>query len=292
MSGEGKRLGRGLAALLGSEAATEAAPGAAPRDHLLRLAPDALVPNPEQPREVFAASALDDLVASLRAHGVLVPLVARRDDQGGYVLIAGERRWRAAKLAGLADVPVVVRGAPPSPAEQLELALIENLQREDLDPVEAAQGYQRLVQRYGHSQEEVAKRVGKDRATVANALRLLKLPPKGLQALRERRITAGHARALLALEDGARFEAALAIVLAKDLSVRATETLVRTMRAEKPKPKTKGADRVVARLQDQLCRTLGSKVELKPRSDGGGRIVIDWIDGDDLDRLVAVLRGA
>ncbi|MFZ5476102.1 MAG: ParB/RepB/Spo0J family partition protein [Myxococcota bacterium] len=279
-------LGRGLAALIGTEAA-EAAPD---RDQLVRLAPAQLVPNPEQPREVFATSALEELAASMRVHGVLVPLVARRDERGGYVLIAGERRWRAAQLAGLADVPVVVRAKPPSAAEQLELALIENLQREDLDPIEAALGYQRLVRKYGHSQEEVARQVGKDRATVANALRLLKLPEAGLRALREGRISAGHARALLSVEEPEQFAEVLATVIARELSVRATERLVRALKQPKPTKKA-GPDRAVARLGEQLTRALGTRVALQPRKGGGGRIVIDWHDGSDLDRLVGMLRG-
>ncbi len=281
-------LGRGLAALIGGDT-QDAAPGAHPADMLVQLALDALRPNPEQPRETFAPAALEGLAASLREHGVLTPLVARRDGEGGYVLVAGERRWRAARLAGLERVPVYVRGAPPSPVEQLELALIENLQREDLDPVEAALGYQRLVQQYGHTQEQVATRVGKDRATVANALRLLKLPDAGLRALKEHRISAGHARALLPLEDAEAFAVALATVVTRELSVRATEQLVRSLK--KAPPPSKKPDRGVTRLGDQLTRTLGSRVVLKPRAAGGGRIVIDYGDAEELDRLVGRLRG-
>jgi ParB family chromosome partitioning protein len=282
-------LGRGLAALISTDV-EEAAPGAAARDQLMRLPVDKLKPNPEQPREVFAPGALEDLAASLKVHGVLMPLVARRDEAGAFVLIAGERRWRAAKLAGLAEVPVLVRGAPLTEAEQLELALIENLQREDLDPLEAAAGYQRLMQRHGQSQEDVAKRVGKDRATVANALRLLKLPEEGLRALRERRISAGHARALLPLEEPAAFSGALATVVARDLSVRATEELVRSLRTAKKPVKKAAPDRGLVRLSEQLARSLGSRVELKPRAGGGGKIVIDYSDGEELDRLAGLLR--
>jgi ParB family chromosome partitioning protein len=286
-------LGRGLAALLGAVEPEEAAPGAPPKDQLLRVAVDKLAPNPEQPREVFAAGALEDLANSIRMHGLLLPLVARRDDEGGYVLVAGERRWRAARLAGLAEVPVLIRGAPLTEAEQLELALIENLQRADLDPLEAAAGYQRLMQRYGLSQEEVAQRMGKDRATVANALRLLKLPPEGLRALREGRISAGHGRALVALEEPGAFAVALSTVLARDLSVRATEELVRSLRSPRKKAAAPRApDRAYQRVAESLVRTLGSKVALKPRANGGGSIVIDWHDRSDLDRLVGLLKGA
>ncbi|MFN7146448.1 MAG: ParB/RepB/Spo0J family partition protein, partial [Myxococcota bacterium] len=272
-------LGRGLAALLSTDT-REAAPGAPPADTLVHLAIDALRPNPEQPRETFAPAALDSLAASIREHGILTPLVARREGDG-YVLIAGERRWRAARMAGLERVPVFVRGAAPTLVEQLELALIENLQREDLDPVEAALGYQRLVQQYGHTQEQVAQRVGKDRATVANALRLLKLPPAGLEALKQGRISAGHARALLPVEDSEQFAVALATVITRELSVRATEQMVRGLK--KPAAPAKKPDRGLTRLADSLTRSLGSRVSLKPKAKGGGRIVIDYTDAAELD---------
>lgn len=279
-------LGRGLAALLSTDT-REAAPGAPPADTLVHLAIDALRPNPEQPRETFAPAALDSLAASIREHGILTPLVARREGDG-YVLIAGERRWRAARMAGLERVPVFVRGAAPTLVEQLELALIENLQREDLDPVEAALGYQRLVQQYGHTQEQVAQRVGKDRATVANALRLLKLPPAGLDALKQGRISAGHARALLPVEDAEQFAVALSTVIARELSVRATEQMVRGLK--KPAAPAKKPDRGLTRLADTLTRSLGSRVSLKPKAKGGGRIVIDYTDAAELDRLVGRLK--
>lgn len=282
-------LGRGLAALLGGDAA-EAAPGARPSDQLHRVPVDRLRPNPEQPRERFDDAALHELAASVKVHGVLEPIVARRDPAGGYVIIAGERRWRASRLAGLADVPVLVLGRDLTGVEQLELALIENLQREDLDPIEAATGYQRLVQQYGLSQEQVAQAVGKDRATVANALRLLKLPEAGLKALRERRITAGHARALLALENPEQFRVALATVITRELSVRATEQLVKNLKkgaTEKPRSPSRPA----VRLGDSLTRSLGTRVQVVERNDGSGRIVIDYRDGGDLDRLATLLRG-
>ncbi len=287
-------LGRGLAAILGDADPAEAAPGAAPRDQLVRVSVDQLEPNPEQPREVFSEAALTELAASIQAHGVLLPLVARRGDGGRYVLIAGERRWRAAKLAGVPDVPVLVRGAPPTPAEMLELALIENLQRADLDPLEAAAGYQRLIQAYDLTQEQVAQRVGKDRATVANALRLLKMPEEGRRALREGRITAGHARALAAVDDPAAFRVLLATIIAQDLSVRATEELVRKRSAvaKKPRQTSQGTlDRGYQRLAEGLVRAIGNKVELKPRPDGSGRVLIEWHDRDDLERIVAILKG-
>lgn len=281
-------LGRGLAALLGDESvgATFDAPS---QDQLLRVPVGLIAPNPRQPRSVFATGALEELSESIRAHGILAPLLVRREG-AGFVLLAGERRLRAAKLAGLAEVPVFVRAESATPLTQLELALIENLQREDLDPVEAAQGYQRLVQEHGYSQEQVAQRIGKDRATIANALRLLKLPDEGLRALRAGRISAGHARALLPLEDPGQFAVALATVVAKELSVRATEELVRVLRRPPIKPGPASPEtRTLERLGDSLTRSLGTRVALAPRKNGSGRIVIDYHDASELDRLVGLL---
>ena len=281
-------LGRGLASLIPDSAldvdnlpATRAA---------LRVVPlDEIRPNPEQPREHFDREELEGLAESIRVHGVLSPLVVRRDE-GRYVLIAGERRFRAAGLAGLHEVPVVVREADDALA-QLELALVENLQRTDLDPVEEGRGYQRLIDDFGHTQAEVAKRVGKNRSTVANAVRLLKLPDYAQQALREGRITTGHARALLPLDD-ADCRRLLAKIIAQGLSVRHTERLVNdltrttTMRAKKREERKKTLDYATRLLRDSL-RT---SVEIKPLKKGGGRIVIDYADAEDLERLIHQLR--
>ncbi len=281
-------LGRGLAALLGDES-RDAGHDAPSQDQLLRVPVGLITPNPEQPRTVFTPGAIEELSESIRAHGVLAPLLVRRDGSG-FVLLAGERRLRAARLAGLAEVPVFVRADAASPLSQLELALIENLQREDLDAVEAALGYQRLIQEHGYTQEQVAQRVGKDRATVANALRLLKLPDDGLRALRAGRISAGHARALLPLEDQAQFAVALATVVARDLSVRATEELVRSLRKPPTKPAPPSPEaRTLERVGQSLTRALGTRVALAAKKGGSGRIVIDYHDAAELDRLVGLL---
>lgn len=280
-------LGRGLAALLGDES-RDAAFDAPSQDQLLRVPTALITPNPHQPRTEFAPGALDELAESIRMHGVLAPLLVRREG-AGFVLLAGERRLRASKLAGLAEVPVFVRGESSDATSQLELSLIENLQREDLDAVEAALGYRQLIQAHGYNQEQVAQRVGKDRATVANALRLLKLPDEGLRALRAGRISAGHARALLGLDEGP-FSVALATVIAKDLSVRATEELVRALRKPAPKPAPPSPEsRAFTRMSDTLTRSLGARVALTPRKDGSGKIVIDYHDGSDLERLIGLL---
>ncbi len=280
-------LGRGLAALLGEES-RDAAIGAPLQDAFLRVPVRLIAPNPEQPRTVFAQRALDELTESVREHGVLAPLLVRREG-AGYVLLAGERRLRAAQNVGLTEVPVLVRAAPSTSLEQLELALIENLQREDLDPVEAALGYQRLVQQHGRTQDQVAQRVGKDRATVANALRLLKLPQEGLRALRAGAISAGHARALLPLEDPAQFAVALATVVAKGLSVRATEDLVRALRRPPPAKPPAGQVRAFERVGESLTRALGTRVAVASKKDGSGRIVIDFHDSGELERLIGLI---
>lgn len=279
-------LGRGLASLIPDSALdVDALP--AQRSSLRNVPLDEIRPNPEQPREMFDREALEGLAASIRTHGILSPLVVRRHE-GRYVLIAGERRFRAAGLAGLTEVPVVVRDAAES-SEQLELALVENLQRTDLDAVEEGRGYQRLMAEYGYTQEEVANKVGKRRPTIANAIRLLKLPDFALAALREGQITAGHARALLGLDDDDGIRRVLAKVIAQQLSVRHTERLVnehnRTPTIARVRAK-KTLDYATKLLRDSLH----TSVEIKPRQKGGGRIVIDYSDAEDLERLIHRLR--
>ena len=253
----------------------------------LRVLISRIRPNPDQPREHFAPEKLAELVSSLRTHGMMNPPVVYPEGDH-FVLLAGERRLRAAAEAGWSEVPVLVR-AVPTPAERLELALIENLQREDLDPIEAARGYQRLVIEHGHTQEQVAEKVGKDRATVANAIRLLKLPELGREALRSGKISAGHARALLPVADAAQFKEILGRIIAEDLSVRETERLV----AHSRKPATKlPPDRNLQRLGDRVARVLATRVRLEGRKDGGGRMMISYESAEDLARLVALMEGA
>lgn len=285
----GKGLGRGLAALIPDSALdVDALP--ADRSALRTVPLDELRPNPEQPRQAFDAEALEGLAASIRQHGVLTPLVVRRHE-GRYVIIAGERRFRAAGLAGLTEVPVIVREAPEAGA-QLELALVENLQRTDLDPVEEGRGYQRLMDEFGHTQEEVAQKVGKQRSTVANAVRLLKLPDFALQAVRDGRISAGHARALLGLPDEDTQRRALAMVVARGLNVRQTEKVVSDhTRQPAPVRANEGSARRTLDYAEKLLRdALHTSVEIKPLAKGGGRIVIDYADAEDLERLIAKLR--
>lgn len=283
-------LGRGLASLIPDSAfEDETTPDARPN---LRVVPlDEIRANPHQPREVFDPTELAALAESIRQHGILSPLVVRKAE-GHYVLVAGERRLRAAGLAGLKEVPVIVREIDEA-ATQLELALVENLQRTDLDAIEAARGYQRLIDQFGYTQDEVARRVGKERPTVANALRLLKLPDFVLAALRDGRITAGHARAMLALADVDDMRRVLAKIVALQLSVRATERLVTTLTKTDPVVRATEKERRERTYQyatKLIADALHAPVAIRPRQDGSGRIVIEYADGEDLERLIATLR--
>ncbi len=284
------RLGRGLAALIpGVDMDEPGLPPDAPKGtqqalRMLRL--DRIRPNPEQPRLTFSGPALEELAESIRMHGVITPLLVRREEQGdGYVLIAGERRLRASGLAGLEEVPCWVR-EQIGDREQLELALVENIQREDLDPIETAESYYRLVDEFGLTQAEVARRVGKDRATVANAIRLLRLPEFALEQLRAAAITAGHGKALLSISDDEQLKKVLKDVIARDLSVRATEKLVASL-VQPDARRAKGPTPAMVKLGERLTQKLGSKVRIEARSRGHrGRIVIDYASREELDGLI------
>ena len=281
-------LGRGLAALIPDDA-RESSPNSAPADSLQRIPVDRIRPNPHQPRSRFDAAQLAELAASIKDHGVIMPIVVRKDREG-WVLVAGERRLRASKLAGLSEIPAVVRGADLASDAQLVLALLENLQRADLDPIEAAEGYQRLIQEFSLRQEDVAQKVGKDRATIANSLRLLRLPPDGREAIISGAVSAGHARALLPLaEVPERFSQALKVVVDKDLNVRATEAMVRQLLAPPPPPSR--ADKGLERLAKELTRAVGVKVRVTTRRGGGGRVMLDYGSDAELEGLVKRLRG-
>ena len=262
-----------------------------------------IVRSPWQPRRVFAQEALDELAASVGERGVLQPLLVRRLADGQYELIAGERRFRAAQLAGLAEVPVLVQEA--SDREALELALVENIQREDLNLIEEAQGYQTLAQTFSLTQEQVAQRVGKARATVANCLRLLELPDTIKRALAERTISAGHAKVLLGVEPERR-ELLAARVVAQGLSVRALEQLAKAaphVPAKRNPPAATSATvsnerqaRQLRHLAERMQQELGTKVTLtapRTRADGRketGTLTIEYYDDEDLSRLLEALN--
>lgn len=245
--------------------------------------------NLEQPRAVFDEEALAALTESIVAHGVLSPLVVRRDG-GRYVLIAGERRLRAAAMAGLQEVPVVVHQAH-QPSQQLELALVENLLRDDLDAVEEAKGFARLIEVYGYTQAQVARAMGKKRATVANAVRLLNLSPQVLDAIQAKQISSGHGRALVALPSPEEQRFGLAQVIRQNMNVRATERWVARRLADRAAARNPSeADRSAERVEGLLQRTLGTHVSVRPRRSGGGRLIIDYVDQEHLTRLVDVLQ--
>lgn len=286
-------LGRGLASLI-PDSALDLSDAPVDRESLRVVPLDEVRPNPEQPREVFDKEALSDLAASIRVHGILSPIVVRKEE-GQYVVIAGERRLRAAALAGLTEVPVVVRAAETRQT-QLELALVENLQRADLDAIEAARGFQRLIDEYGYTQDQVATAVGKDRSTVANAVRLLRLPEFVLAALRDGRISSGHARAMLALTSDEDHRRVLARIVAQNLNVRQTErlvnTLVRTPVTATPTGRPDARERTLGYAVKLLEEALHTSVDIRPRAKGGGTIVVDYADTEDLERLIGVLRQA
>jgi len=251
---------------------------------------DRIVSNPRQPRARFDPEELAELAASIKEHGILQPLLVTYDDPTDtYTLIAGERRLLAARQAGLDSVPAIVREA--SEQQRLEMALIENLQRADLTPLEAAEAYRQLVEDYLLSHEEVAARVGKSRAAISNTLRLLKLPPAVQQALVEGDISEGHARALLALPTPESQEAALRTVLKLELNVRQTEDLVRKLSGLRPaRVHQQSLSPEIAALEEKLRARLGTKVKLN-RFRKGGTLVIHFYSDEELDSLIdAILR--
>jgi ParB family chromosome partitioning protein len=284
-------LGRGLGALLPTAAAPSSARAAmteGKRTYFL-AGIEQLYPSPEQPRRRFDEAQLAELVDSIRTHGVIAPLVVRpRPNAEGYFLIAGERRWRAAQRAGLHEVPVVVQEVDTRGA--FERALVDNLQRADLGPLEEAAAFQRLVDEFSMSHEQVADRIGKDRSTVANSIRLLKLPLPVRQLVEDQRLGMGHARALLGLDEPAAIEQAARVVVAKGLSVRATEELVKKQRSPaKAKPRKPAVQKTasVRDLEERLTRTLGGPVAITEDEPGkAGRIEIRYLSLDHLERLL------
>jgi ParB family chromosome partitioning protein len=299
-------LGRGLGALLGGAAPAEtAAPTAAPatppggpapadlRERVLQVAVDRIVPNPFQPRKDFTDEALEELTESIKAQGVLQPLVVRRRGEH-WELIAGERRWRAARRAGLATVPVIEREV--SDTEALELALIENLQRENLNPIEEALGFRQLIEQFNLRQEDAAQKVGKSRVAVANALRLLKLPEDVQALVRKGQLSAGHAKAILGLPTPEQQKLAANLILRDGLNVRQAEELVTRLLAG---PTVAGPARKagrgkaerdvhVADLEARLQARLGAKVSLRYR-EGRGAVEIRFFSDEELERLLELL---
>ena len=270
-------LGKGLKALIPD------APE--PRAAVTEVDIDRLTPNQYQPRSRSDDAGLDELVASIKSHGVIQPIVVRKVG-GGYQIIAGERRWRAAQKAGLLRVPITVREVTPGEEEQLlELALIENIQREDLNPIEEARAYRRLIDQFRMKQEEIAAAVGKDRSSVANVLRLLKLPEEVRTELASGALSMGHARALLALEDEAAQRRLAREIVARGLSVRSTEGLVRRLSSGPASvPQPEASDVHTRAAEERLRLALGTRVRIV-RKKRGGRIEIDFNSEDELHRI-------
>jgi ParB family chromosome partitioning protein len=316
--GKRRALGRGLAALIPEAASPSSAPSSPAAgdgggngsasghgngglavgvrsDGLFVVAIEEVHPGPHQPRKTFDDERLDELAESIRTQGIIQPLVVRRSPSGsGFELIAGERRWRAAQRAGLHEVPVVVREVAERQA--FEMALVENLQRADLNPIEEAEGYQRLFAEFGYTQEALADRVGKDRSTVANALRLLRLPPAVRELVVGGRLAMGHARALLGLDSDASIDRLARQTVARDLSVRQVEALVRKERQDAsaaapakptPEPPSPAARDLTLRLE----RSLGTRVKLVQLDPTRGHLEIQYHSLDQLDGILDKILG-
>jgi len=276
-------LGRGLNALLGDPGLTPQGEGS------VSLPISQVEPGLNQPRKRFDPDALADLADSIRVHGVIQPLTVRRLASGYYQIIAGERRWRAAKEAGLTEVPAVIIEADDR--KVMEIGLIENLQREDLNPAEEARGYQALIQDYGLTQEEVAERMGKSRPAVANMLRLLALPEDVMALVEEGSLSAGHARAILGAPSAALQRKAAKKVIEGQLSVRQTEALIKALQKEKKdKPKEDGdLDLYLGVLEKDLASLLGRKVKISSKGKKG-RIELEYYGDADLEGLLALFH--
>ena len=281
-------LGKGLDTLIPSKKVEEPVSTVVKSEEMVDI--NSIEPNKEQPRKLFNEDSLIELSESIKQHGIVQPLVVTKKD-GYFKIIAGERRWRAAKLAGLKKVPVVVKDY--SPQEIMEIALIENIQREDLNPVEEATAYQRLIQEYNLKQDEVAERLSKSRTAITNSLRLLKLDERVQNMLIEENISSGHARALLAIKDAElQYEMAMKIFDEK-LSVRETEKLIKAMGKESnPKRKREELknDFVYRDLEEKLKIITGTKVTINRKSEQAGRIEIEYYTPEDLEKIVALLN--
>lgn len=285
MASKKKGLGRGLDALFADNAVEEISPTSA-----VKLSINDIEPNKNQPRKTFDEDALAELADSIAQHGIIQPLLVRPMPDGSYQLVAGERRWRAARKAGLTEVPVVIREL--SDSETMELALIENLQREDLNPIEEAEGLKLLMDTYGLTQEEAAARVGCSRPAVTNALRLLSLPATVLELTRDGKISAGHARALLSFADQAQMLEVVELILKKGISVREVERLAKAS-SKGPKAEKTSVRRDIFFDEVELALSDTLRRQVKVREDKGkdkGVIEVEFFDRDDLKKLAKLFE--
>ena len=274
-----KGLGRGIESLFNENSLEEINSSSTEKIKLVDI-----VPNKEQPRKRFNESALSELADSISQHGVIQPLLVRPLSGGTYQLVAGERRWRASRMAGLKEVPVVIKDL--SDEEASVIAMIENLQREDLNAIEEADGIKYLMTKYGLTQEEVSERVGKSRSAVANSLRLLKLPESVSEYVRDGIISAGHAKALLPLEDEEKMISLCNTIIKDNLSVREVEKIVKSMLTEKKQKKKKAKDKFFDEVELSLNETLKRSIKINPTSKNKGTITIEFFDKDDLTNFV------
>ena len=288
--GLGKGLGRGIGSLIPAEESKEKVVVKEvvvkePADTKLKLSQ--IEPNRGQPRKMFDEDALAELADSIKQFGVLQPLLVQKEDDY-YKIIAGERRWRAAKLAGLKEVPVLIKDF--TSREIMEVALIENLQREDLNPIEEAQAYKQLIKEYSLKQEEVAERVSKSRATITNSMRLLKLDERVQKMVVEGLISSGHARTLLAIEDNDKQYSVAQKILDEKLSVRETEKLIKTMNTPVKKKVLPANDFAYRDLEEKLARKMGTKVVIKNKKNNKGKIEIEYYSQDELERIYDMIK--
>ena len=287
-------LGRGLGNLLGGETATQALQSTT---SIQELPLEKIAPNPDQPRKHFEQEALEELAASLKTLGLVQPITVQALPSGSYQIISGERRWRAAQMAGLKTLPAYIRATQPS--ELLELALIENIQREDLNAIEVALAYQQLTEQYGLSQSKVAERVGKKRVTVTNYIRLLQLPAEIQLGLTQRLIDMGHARALLQVDDTERQIELYNLIITEHLSVRAVEELARAISEAPettplPTPQHQHSEKTERKdfklLEQHLAQVFSSKVTLRCSASGKGKLTIPFSGDEELERIMQLLE--
>jgi len=250
---------------------------------------DIITPNPYQPRKQFSKTDLEELAQSIKEQGLIQPVIVRKNETG-YELVAGERRLRASKAAGLKKIPAVIRDA--TDADLLQMSIVENIQRQNLNPMEEAEAYQRLMDEFSLTQEQTAKKIGKSRSAVANFIRLCRLPEDIKARLRDNVLSMGHARALLGLDSSAKLNSAFQVVVSRRLSVRETEALVNKMKLKKTPPKRKAEssdDIYFSHLAEELSRQLGTKVTIK-RKGQRGKLEIEFYNNDDLDKLLDILQ--
>lgn len=275
-----KGLGKGLGALLDTESILSNDSG------IVELKVTDIEPNKEQPRKNFNQEKLQALADSISQHGVVQPIIVKKKDKG-YTIIAGERRWRAAKIAGLRTIPAIIKDL--SSRETMEIALIENLQREDLNPIEEAEAYQRLMEEHGLTQEDLSKLVGKSRASIANSVRLLSLTEKVKEMLINELLTPGHARTLITIEDSERQKKLADEIVSRNLSVRETEKFVNDQKSLSRKKRKAVKDADILDMEERLKSILGTKVDLRHGNNNRGKIIIEYYSNDEFNRIIELI---